>query len=64
MKVDTMWWCPTCRYRVARPLWQNPGRPDRWAYHLAPGGRYGHGLESAPVIEGELVGAQAQRGVG
>lgn len=49
-----MWWCPTCQIRVERPLWQNPERPDRWAYHLVPGG-WGHGLESAPMIEGELV---------
>lgn len=54
MKVQTMWWCATCSRRIERPLWKNPGQPNRWAYHLAGGG-WGHGLESAPMIEGELV---------
>lgn len=56
MKVETMWWCTTCRRRISRPLWQNPGRPDQWAYHLAERG-WGHGLESAPLIQGEVVPA-------
>jgi hypothetical protein len=55
VKVETMWWCPICQRRIARPLWKNPGRANAWAYHLAPGARYGHGLESALMIEGELV---------
>lgn len=49
-----MWWCATCSRRVVRPLWKNPGQPNRWAYHLTGQG-WGHGLESAPMIEGELV---------
>lgn len=53
--VSTMWWCPICHLRVERPLWKNAHRPNRWAYHLAPGARYGHGLDAAPMIEGELV---------
>jgi hypothetical protein len=53
--VKEMWWCSPCRRRIAEPRWQNAGRPDAWAYHLPLGGRYAHGITSAPMIEGELV---------
>jgi hypothetical protein len=53
VKVQTMWWCRACSRRIARPLWKNAGQPNQWAYHLAAGG-WGHSLESAPMIEGEV----------
>ncbi|MEU7904097.1 hypothetical protein [Actinoplanes sp. NPDC049118] len=62
VRVQTMWWCRPCSRRIARPLWKNPGQSNQWAYHLAGGG-WGHSLESAPMIEGELVPDHADAGI-
>lgn len=55
--VATMWWCPTCQQRIPQPRWMNMRQPNQRSYHLI--GTRDHTIERVPVIEGELVEAEA-----